>query len=42
MYSKALNPPLGFVKRLKQATKGDFDPFFVKMKIFFENSCITN
>jgi hypothetical protein len=31
MYSKALNPPLGFVKRLKQATKGDFDPFFVKM-----------
>jgi hypothetical protein len=42
MYSKALNPPLGFVKRLKEATKGDFDAFFVKMKIFFENSCITN
>jgi hypothetical protein len=36
MYSKALNPPLGFVKRLNQATKGDFDPFFVKMKIFLK------
>jgi len=42
MYSKALNPPLGFVERLKVATKGDFDAFFAKMKIIFENSCITN
>ena len=42
MYSKAPNPPPGFVERLKEATKGDFDPFFAKMKIIFENSCITN
>jgi hypothetical protein len=42
MYSKALNPQLGFVKRLKEATKGVFDPFLAKIKIFFENSCITN
>jgi len=36
MYSKAPNPPLGFVERLKEATKGDFEPFFTKMKIFLK------
>jgi hypothetical protein len=36
MYSKALNPPPSFVERLKEATKGYFDPFFTKMKIFLK------
>jgi hypothetical protein len=35
MYSKARNPPLGFVERLKEATKGDFDPFFCKNENIF-------
>jgi hypothetical protein len=35
MYSKALNPPLGFVKRLNEATKGYFGPFFYKNENIF-------
>jgi hypothetical protein len=35
MYSKALNPPPRFVKRLKEATKGYFDTFFCKNENIF-------
>jgi hypothetical protein len=35
MYSKAPNPQLGFVKRLKHATNGDFALFFTKKQNIF-------